>query len=214
MSPSITASTCVNHADRPATTRCNHCQSPLCAACTFIFQGKEVCATDNAALRSGTATAPAPMPAYAQSSFAPASPSPSSMANAVGAYVPPPQLAATLAPGQGGLTFGGVFAGIGLGFVIGLVATIAWIAIIAAIHFNIGYFAAGIGWAIGWGVVTGCKQGGTVPAIISGVLSLLFIGIGSVIVYNGMPSIIGWVILVIGVYGGFKMPMRAGDGGA
>ena len=202
---------CFNHSTAPATTACNQCGIPLCAECTTTVADKSVCSRCVDAIRTRVAS---------QIDPAPAAPLPR--------YAAQPE----------GLTPVRLLTGIALGTLIGVIGAFIWEKVVFYSHFNIGYLAALIGFGVGYGILLGTKRGGMVPAILGGVIALAAQVFGYYLLDNdelakamiehsmapvlmpigmfltGLPrdvGVIGWVIVAIGVYGGFKTPYRAGS---
>lgn len=215
MNPAMTGGApsprCLHHADRAATATCHACRSPLCSACTFVFKGQEACEKCNVTLRAGGTVAPTA--AYGQPNPWAAPPPPAPAAanfgqQVVGGYAPAQEgrpAPGTLGPPVAiGLTVGRIFAGIGLGALFGVLGAALWIAVLVSTHIEFGLLASAIGWAVGFGVHKGCREGGVVPAALGAVLAFLSLMLGFLFHPTGMD----WLFIAFGVYGGIKVPLH------
>lgn len=191
---------CVNHPERAATATCDGCRSPLCASCTFVFQGRQVCQRCSEILRSGgTVAAPAvsePAPVLASPSPRGAIPAP-----------PTPQPTPRSPADPFGLEPGRLLAGFALGVLFGLIGAGIWALVVGSTHRESGLLAMAIGWAVGLGVLIGCKEGGTFPAVIGGVVAFAAMMLGFRLTV-WPPAGLDWLFIGIGVYGGVRLPLR------
>lgn len=136
-----------------------------------------------------------------------------------GGYPPPasdtsgvayqPYGAATPAPpAPAGMSIGNVFGGIGLGLLAAIGGTIAWVALVWAVHFNLSLLAIGVGFLIGVAVVKGTGgRGGAVAATISALIALVFLAVGALLTSS---AIFGIFCVAVGVYQAYRTPMNYG----
>jgi len=214
---------CYYHPDAPATTVCVQCGMPICDACRDTVSGKDVCNKCVGAIRARlegqmAAGTLAPGTAYAPST---------EPATQMG--IAPPARAMAAPPASSPM---GLLVGAGLGALVGVLGAVLLDKFTFYTHIELGYINALVGFAIGYAVLFGSKQGGLTTGIIGGVLALassllgyyLLMGdeLGKDGIHASAPimmrvfpiflkhlNILDWLIMAIGVYGGFKTPYRA-----
>lgn len=212
---------CAYHSERAAVDRCANCGASVCAECRTEAAGQSICRRCDEAIRariaseldSSTSSSGNPASATAAAAAAPLTEAAEGFPTGPVSNTPPPVGSAASAPpgyavAPAPLTAGRIALGIALGLIVGLVSLVVWVLLVHAIPFNLSLFAIAMGWLIGFAVVKGCGQGGTVPAAIGGVLSLLFIVPGSLLTSGAW-----WFIVFcvgFGVYEGYSVPRRAG----
>lgn len=119
-----------------------------------------------------------------------------------------------------------------MGIVVGVVGAVLLDKFTFYTHFQLGYINALVGFAIGYAVLYGAKAGGLVTAVIAAVIALAsaMLGFGLLMSdeiarggshlppaellqlfpsYLRTLNILDWLIVAIGVYGGFKTPYQA-----
>ena len=224
----MAAATCFYHPDQVASTVCSQCSLPLCSGCTETVAGKPVCRrcveTIRARVSSQMSAPEGAAPPQAGPSVGFALPS----ANVAAAAVPVPGMSAL------GLLLGGVF-----GALIGIAGAFLLAKIEFYSNFQVGLLNSLVGFGVGYGVLLGCKRGGLVPAVMGGVLAFLAMMLSEYFFFQdevakvalARPELadaastitfadhishmtIDWVFVAIGVYGGAKTPLRAGQQGA
>lgn len=209
-------SPCYYHSERPAAGNCTECQQPLCLGCQMVVAGKTVCQPCVSAIRARIAGEMAPGDAAAQSLPAPSPPPPYSYAQTTAdttdaAYQP---YAPAYNSSAESIGVKHVLGGLGLGFLAGFVGLIAWIAFVYFTGFNLALIAIGIGWLIGIATVKGAGgRGGTVVALLSAIMALIFCGIGVLLFSIGGGGAWHWIFslfcLVYGVQRAYATPMSA-----
>jgi hypothetical protein len=207
-----TPTSCAYHPDRAAVDSCFQCQKAICAECREAVAGRSMCQNCIAEIRNRVVGQPAASAAPVGATYAGAA-TPPPYPGAGATSVPPlpslgtdpatppsppygygaaqsgvPGVAAAYRPAPPALTGGRVFAGMALGFVVGLVTMILWVVLVVVTGFNIVFAAIGVGYATGWAVWKGCGQGGKTPSLIAGVLGLLFSLLGVLITH--LPELV------------------------
>lgn len=206
--------TCAFHPDRPAVDACARREEPICAECRTMVAGKPVCRRCVEEVRQEVLREQETAP-QGRMYVPPIAATSSNTEQQDNGAFPQMQRVAT-ATAAGPVSPLQLLAGIGLGLAAGLISTIAWVALVAAIKWNFSLFAVGVGWLIGFAVVKGTGRGGVAPAVVGGVLSLLFVGVGSWLTRSagdaGIIFGLGFFeLFCIGfaVYEGVIIPLRA-----
>lgn len=145
---------CYYHPDTPSTAQCVQCGMPICPLDTEMVAGKAVCKNCVAAVRARVeremASHPAPAPA-GNAGYGNASPAPQGQPwNAPGDYSAP---VSAVEPGR-------VAMGIGVAFVIGLIAAIVIEKISMVSPIMIAYVYVLMGYGIGYGLHRLTGEGG------------------------------------------------------
>ncbi|MBC8102507.1 MAG: hypothetical protein H7Z41_07945 [Cytophagales bacterium] len=190
-----TSENCAVHPDRPSAGDCAECGQPACLGCQMTVAGKTVCQSCVAAIRArvagemnaSTVTGePPPAPVLLQSQMS----------------------APTLIPlTSTALGIGNVLGGLGLGFLAGIVSTAAWMAFFNQWNFNIAFFAIGVGWLIGVGVVKGSGgHGGNVMALLSAIMAFLFCAAGLLLTLS--TDLWGIVFSLLSLFWGVQQAYR------
>lgn len=225
------SASCFYHPERATDKSCAQCGIPLCSECGQIVAEKPVCSNCVSAIRSRIAREQSTVPSAGVAAGAAVAPPPIAPVASRGyAATEPASSSGKSAPVRATL-------GILYGLAIGIVGAIAWEKFVFYTHFNIGYLTALIGFGVGFGVIMGYRRGGLVPAIMGAVIAFVaqMFGYGLLfhdmiladagnsipadfiltphmfmdIAQNGGISGMDWIIIAIGVYGGFKTPYRA-----
>lgn len=198
---------CFYHPGEAATATCVQCGMPICDQDRETVADKTVCKICVGTMRARVERELAASP----SASAYGGEGGQSVPTNAGVWPPPPMAAANasqavpLAPPSAGR----ILAGIGLSVVLGLVGTAIWVAVTAAMRYELSLVAIGVGWLCGWGAWKGCGQGGKPAAIIGAVVALGTTLIGASIIGGGRPGLFEWFCVAVGAYEGYIVPMRA-----
>ena len=223
---------CINHVDQPAISQCAQCNNPICEKCTEQVAGQDVCKTCVARIRERiesqmAAEEPFSVPPT-QPSYQPAVPSVTPIETTP---VYPPQNAPYYAAQASTLPAWRFPAGVVVASLVGLLGAFIWAVVISTTHFNLGLLTIAIGYAVAYTLVGISQRGGTVPAIISAVITFLAQIIGHIMLIvtaanadqsagGGIPlsvaisylpreiDVMGWVIIAIGTYVGYTAVLR------
>jgi hypothetical protein len=182
----------------------------VCQRCVAAIRARIAAETPVAAAPIPSVAAPMPLPA-------PVAPPPSSGYSVPGAYAPPPapgfaapQVVAgrpvAVAAVRPPMNVGNYLAGICLGVLAGTIGTVAWVALVCLIKFNLSLLAIGDGMLIGLAVIKGTGgRGGQKVAILSAIIALVFLGIGALLTSS---AIFGVFCVFFGVLQAYQTPMR------